>query len=1311
MPAAATGLYQPFRAIGYVTSDSPLNIQIRGNVHALTTSVGHSFHIYGGEKLDLLFTGPHNDEPVTAVAAFRDRIFSASGNGVSIAERGKKIGRWEVEDNAACTISSLLVFGDLLLALCSDNVVRMWNHSSGEFYNEITFPDSFRVTAVVHPSTYVNKILLASQQGTMQLWNIRTLRLLHEFASLDSPITFMTQAPAVDVIAIGLLDGSIVLHNVRADAEIMRLRQEGKVTAISFRTDEKPHMVTASISGDFAVWDLSKQQVLNVIKGAHNAPIHTAYYYAGQPILITAGGDNAIRQWIFDSAEGVPRLLRSRGGHMTPPTRIRYHPQDHSQIISGGVDDAIRVFSVTRDANSMEIPLGEKKNKGFRIDDAKIAAVAQFACENILAQLASENEMRLRQLSELNLPENEAALFPVPVWFAKLRSESKQASLIYPSFGGDDPSPPKDRCSSTERPHRPWQTPVLTSLWCALGALAGLAVSAAIPLVAPRQTGRFSDWAFAAVAALALYQTVTLHNTKKKLRKVRSEYKEMEGKSHLNRIAFEINPSAMSIVQFVKDDQGVFDYRLIFLNEAGAANYGMAMSDIVGKWVVKNLHRPQDPVNSVCMHLNQAKETGGVIQWEQEYPSFLAHNDDSARESGESGDTGKRTLTLRAVHLGIVSPEQGDLALLITRDITEEQHNLLRLELLMEAAADGFWEWHVKRNTCTFGPNLARRLGYNSEEFSQNHIEVAEITKTLHPDEKGMVELFLEDFAKNPPRDGVYTLERRYQTKNGDWVWLLDKGRVISKDANDRPLKVVGAHIDIHSRKMIEEALRQKQTQLDENQRLIEVANKELSQALRFKSEFIANISHELRTPLHGLLGLGRILWDTQLDDEQRDLLKHIRECSDGLLLLVNDVLDFSKATAGKMVLELIPFDLKACVESAASVIRTKANEKGITMSVDLDPKIPKVLIGDGNRLRQVLLNIAGNAVKFCLAGRVDIIVSVVDETYRNGRPATDRTPLTMHTSSHDLTDVALMSVVKTSRGATNDVPISPVKTEPAVAATAVAPVAGTVAVEPPVLVCFEIRDTGIGISEDQFPRLFKPFSQVDSSTARNFGGTGLGLTISKQLVHMMTFPSSDGIHVESKQGVGSTFYFTIPFRQPAPSVANAEAIAPDSEAVLKAQRAAFAEQFPLSILLAEDNKINQKVALRMLEQFGFTQPSHVSVASNGAEAVEMTAARVQSHGTGFHLILMDLQMPKLSGFQATKLIRAAHGSFEDGGPAIVAMTANVMAEDKQMCAEAGMNGHIGKPMFVPALQEVLEQYAHHAFGVAGVPKKVNGST
>ncbi|KAI8591857.1 hypothetical protein BDZ88DRAFT_16437 [Geranomyces variabilis] len=898
--------------------------------------------------------------------------------------------------------------------------------------------------------------------------------------------------------------------------------------------------------------------------------------------------------------------------------------------------------------------------------------------------------MRLRQLSELNLPANEAALSPVPIWFAKLRSDSEQAGLVHPHPGlrVDETSAALNGLLMEERPRRPpWQRLVVFPLCCAVGAFAGLAVSATINQIAPRRAARAAGHAFGSAAALALYQWATVPQIIQIAAPNEERSQEDEAQSHLNRIAFDVNPSAMSIVHFVKDSNGAYDYCVITMNEAGAEHYGMPAPMLMGKWAVKDLHRPPEAVDSVCVRLFQAKETGRVIQWEQEYPSFKA-----AEEDAGDGRSEKRTLTLRAVHLGPLSPTQGDFALLISRDITEERHNLLRLELLMEAAADGFWEWNVGRNTITFGPNLARRLGYGVEEFSQNHIEVAEVTKTLHEDERDMVVKFLDDFARKKPGDDVFTLERRYQTKTGNWIWLLDKGRVVSRDAHGCPLKVVGAHIDINSRKLIEEALRQKQTQLDENQRLIEVANKELSQALRFKSEFIANISHELRTPLHGLLGLGRILWDTNLDDEQRDLLKHIRECSDGLLLLVNDVLDFSKASAGKMVLELIPFNLKACVESAVSVIRTRANEKGINLSVDLDPNIPGVLIGDGNRLRQVLLNIAGNAVKFCLAGRVDVMVFVVDEKHRHAPPTIGRLPDALHTATRSRPGDLLQP--------TSDQRVTVTST------TCAAPAAGPASSAPPVLIRFEIRDTGIGISEDQFSRLFKPFSQVDSSTAREFGGTGLGLTISKQLVHLMTYPSNEGIRVESKQGVGSTFSFTIPFQQPASSfVENAEAVPLDTEEVVKAQRAAFAQRFPLDILLAEDNKINQKVALRMLGQFGFTQGTHVTVANNGAEAVELAAARIRSHGVGFHLILMDLQMPKLSGFQATKLIRAAHGTLENGGPAIVAMTANVMAEDKQMCIEAGMNGHIGKPMFIPALQEVLEQFARHFFGGAGTPQ------
>ncbi|KAI9090875.1 quinon protein alcohol dehydrogenase-like superfamily [Phlyctochytrium arcticum] len=373
---ARSKIFEPFRAIGYVTADVPICVQPRGNVHAITTSVGSTFHIYDGEKLNLLFTGPQSDTPILAVAVSRDRVFAASGSEVIIAERGREVGRLQSEDCG--TIFSLVVFGNLLLALCENNAVVMWDHTTQEHYHSIEFPDSFRVTSALHPSTYLNKILFSSQQGSMQLWNLRTLRQIFEFPTVGSPITFLTQAPSVDVVAMGLLDGTIILHNIRVNVEILRLKQEGKVSAISFRTDNSPHMATASLSGDLAIWDLEKQQLIHIEKGAHEGAVHSAYFFAGQPILVTAGGDNSLKQWIFDGAEGSPRLLRSRGGHYDPPTRIRYHPFEATHIISGGSDQSLRVFSATRDATSIEISLRDKKLKSGYSDDARIPPIASF---------------------------------------------------------------------------------------------------------------------------------------------------------------------------------------------------------------------------------------------------------------------------------------------------------------------------------------------------------------------------------------------------------------------------------------------------------------------------------------------------------------------------------------------------------------------------------------------------------------------------------------------------------------------------------------------------------------------------------------------------------------------------------------------------------------------------------------------------------------------------------------------------------------------------------------------------------------------
>ncbi|KAJ3294723.1 hypothetical protein HK104_003329 [Borealophlyctis nickersoniae] len=378
--ASATGIFAPFRALGYVTSDLPICIQARGQAHALTSSIGHSFQIYDGEQLKLLFVGPRTSVQISALAAHKDLTFAAVGHEIVVYARAKEIARMGFEEGVS--IMSLTIFGDLILALCDDNCIRMYNHATRELHNTLELPSTFRATTLLHPSTYLNKILVASQQGTMQLWNIRTMRLLYEFKSFGAPITYLAQSPSVDVVAIGLLDGSIILHNIREDVRIMGLKQEGKVTAISFRTDDKHIMATASMNGDIVLWDLDNRKLAHIMKDAHDGAVHTMQFYNGQPILITAGSDNALKQWIFDSLDGRERLLRSRTGHHQPPTKIRHYGSDGHVLLSAGTDRTLRMFSTIRDAQNMELSQGsiEKKSKaiGVKMAELKAPQIVQF---------------------------------------------------------------------------------------------------------------------------------------------------------------------------------------------------------------------------------------------------------------------------------------------------------------------------------------------------------------------------------------------------------------------------------------------------------------------------------------------------------------------------------------------------------------------------------------------------------------------------------------------------------------------------------------------------------------------------------------------------------------------------------------------------------------------------------------------------------------------------------------------------------------------------------------------------------------------
>ena len=565
-----------------------------------------------------------------------------------------------------------------------------------------------------------------------------------------------------------------------------------------------------------------------------------------------------------------------------------------------------------------------------------------------------------------------------------------------------------------------------------------------------------------------------------------------------------------------------------------------------------------------------------------------------------------------------------DTAIVIVRDISDRKQaeialekELIRNRTLLSNSFDGVLILDDQGRIIEVNQSYAQMLGYSFEEIIGLSIYDIDVRWTREELTQGINEFRLKKRVM---------FETKHRRKDGSVCDIETSANSI--DWEDSVLQFCICR-DITQRKQAE-------LELARAKEVAEAANKA-------KSEFLANMSHEIRTPMNGVLGMAQLLAGTDLQEEQQHFVKVILDSGEALLTVINDILDFSKIESGNLQLEQKEFDFETTINSVCNLLSKQAFDRNINLQCRINNNLPTKVIGDNSRLRQILINLIGNALKFTEQGYIYI--------------------------DYDRKFLASGNCEFT----------------------------------------FTIRDTGIGIESSQIVNLFRPFTQADASINRRFGGTGLGLAICKRLVELMGgtiwvesrgciggFPPDGWVipdhdyHQKSTQG--SSFYFTVVL-----PIANQNKLTRDSDSWGENNISFNSQQFPIKILIVEDNVLNQKIAQLMLKKVGYTS----DVVSNGSECVEVLGCQetASKYDLKYDLLFMDVQMPIMDGLTATRVIRQNHRSETE--PWIIALTADALPEDHLTCINAGMNDYITKPIDIKELARSLSTYIQEKFGGA----------